>query len=317
MTERDVVSEEARHAPGGAQSPLELSARGWRASLRRMLREIVKDRITITAAGVTFYWFLSIFPMLFAAVAILAIANASPELLASVNQTINDVAPGDSARILTDAVADAQTRAGADGTLFSAVVAIAIALWSATSGMAATQVGLDVAYDVEDDRTFVKKRLMGLVLLVAAFALGGLAFGLVVLGGPIERFVHDHLATGRALDWAFAAIRWAIAIVAVLTLVALFYFIGPNRKPPNWKWISPGGIAATVTWFLASLAFSFYLARFGDSYVANYGALAGVVVLLLWLFLTALSILVGAELNGELERQRAMTASDEATRASA
>jgi len=157
---------------------------------------------------------------------------------------------------------------------------------------------------------------MGLVLLVVAFALGGLAFGLVVLGAPIERYVHEHLATGRALDWAFAAIRWVIAIVAVLTLVALFYFIGPNRKPPNWKWISPGGIAATVMWFLASLALSFYLTRFGDSYVANYGALAGVVVLLLWLFLTALSILVGAELNGELERQRAMNASDEATRAS-
>jgi membrane protein len=145
-------------------------------------------------------------------------------------------------------------------------------------------------------------------LLLAAFLLGGVAIGLVVLGGPIEDFVHDHVGTGRAFDWAFAALRWAIAIVAVTTLVALFYFIGPNRKPPSWKWISPGGVVATVLWFFASLAFSIYLSRFGgSSYAENYGALAGVVILLLWLFLTALAILVGAELNGELERQRAMT----------
>ena len=312
MSERDdVVSEEARQAPGGAQSPLQIPAQGWRATLQRTGLEIVRDRITITAAGVTFYWFLSLFPMVFAAVALLALADGSSELVTDVNSTIDDVAPGDAARILTDAVANARTRAGADGTVLSAVVAIGLALWSASSGMAATQVGLDVAYDVEEDRPFMKKRLMGFALLFAAFVLGGVAFGLVLLGGPIEDFVREHIATGRVLDWAFVAMRWAIALVALTTLVALFYFIGPNRKPPSWKWISPGGIVATVLWFVASLGLSFYLTRFGDSYVKNYGALAGVVVLLLWLFLTALSILVGAELNGELERQRAMTAAED------
>jgi membrane protein len=312
MSERDdVVSERARQASGGAQSPLQIPAHGWRATLQRTVREIVRDRITITAAGVTFYWFLSLFPMVFAAVALIALADGSSALVTDVNSTIDDVAPGDAARILTDAVGNARTRAGADGTVLSAVVAIGLALWSASSGMAATQVGLDVAYDVEEDRTFIKKRLMGFTLLFAAFVLGGVAFGLVVLGGPIEDFVREHLVTGRVLDWAFVAIRWAIALVAVTTLIALFYFIGPNRKPPSWKWISPGGIVATVLWFVASLGFSFYLTRFGDSYVRNYGGLAGVVVLLLWLFLTALSILVGAELNGELERQRAMTAAED------
>ncbi len=284
--------------------------RGGRRS-GRTGREIVRDRITITAAGVTFYWFLSLFPMVFAAVALLALADGSSEFVTDVNSTIDEVAPGDAARILTDAVANARTRAGADGTVLSAVVAIALALWSASSGMAATQVGLDVTYDVEDDRTFIKKRLMGFALLFAAFVLGGVAFCLVVLGGPIEDLVREHVATGRVLDWAFVSVRWAIALVAVTTLIALFYFIGPNRRPPSWRWISPGGIVATMLWFVASLGFSFYLTRFGDSYVKNYGALAGVVVLLLWLFLTALSILVGAELNGELERQRAMTAAED------
>jgi membrane protein len=304
---RDVLSEEARHAPGGAQSPLDISARGWAATLVRTVREIFRDRITITAAGVAFYWFLSVFPMMFAAVALLALLNASPDFISNVNQTINDIAPSEAARILTDAVASAQTRASSDSTLLSAAAAIALALWSASSGMTATQVGLDVAYDVEDDRTFLKKRLMGFVLLLAAFVLGGVAIGLVVLGTPIQDFVHDRLVTSKAVDWAFAVLRWTIAIAAVTTLIALFYYIGPNRKPPNWRWISPGGVVATVLWFVASLGFSMYLSSFGSSYDESYGALAGVVILLLWFFLTALAILVGAELNGELERQRAMT----------
>jgi membrane protein len=306
--EGGVLSEEARHAPGGAQSPLDLSARGWSATLGRTLREIVRNRITITAAGVAFYWFLSVFPLMFAAVALLGLLNASPEFISNINEIITDIAPSDAARILTDAIASAQTRAGANGTLASAVVAIALALWSASSGMAATQVGLDVAYDVEEDRTFLKKRLMGFLLLFGAFILGGVAVGLIVLRGPIEDFLHDHVASGPAMDWAFGALRWAIAIVAVTTLIALFYYIGPNRRPPSWKWISPGGVVATVLWFIASLGFSIYLSRFGGSYAESYGTLAGVVILLLWLFITALAILIGAELNGELERQRAMTA---------
>ncbi len=112
--------------------------------------------------------------------------------------------------------------------------------------------------------------------------------------------------------WLWTAIRWVLALLAVVTLFALFYFIGPNRQPPSWSWLSPGGILATVIWVAASVLFSVYVSHFGGSYAKTYGALAGVIILVLWLYITALAILVGAELNGELERERALRAEAEA-----
>jgi membrane protein len=291
----------------GPDSPLEVPASGWRAVLRRTLRAIVHDRITITAAGVAFYWFLSVFPLLFAAIGLLDVIDAAPSTARAINDAITQALPGDAALILTQAVSSAQSRA-ATGGVTALLVGIALSLWSASSGMAATQVGLDVAYDVPDDRTFLKKRLMAVILIVAAFVLGGIGVTCLVFGEPVSGFVRDHLPLGRYFGWVWGVARWAITILAVTLLFAIFYYVGPNRKPPNWKWLSPGGLLATALWLIASLGFSLYVSGFEGTYARTYGALAGVVVLILWLYLSALSILVGAELNGELERERALLA---------
>ena len=185
-------------------------------------------------------------------------------------------------------------------------------MWGASSGMAATQVGLDVAYDVPDDRTFVKKRLMSLVLVLATLVLGGIAVVLLVFGGPVEDYVRDVLGVGDSLGWLWTTIRWILALLSVITLFAVFYFIGPNRQPPGWSWLSPGGILATAIWVVASGLFSVYVSNFGGTYAKTYGALAGVIILVLWLYMTALAVLVGAEVNGELERERALRAEAEA-----
>jgi membrane protein len=289
----------------GLDSPLEVPASGWRAVLRRTLRAIVHDRITITAAGVAFYWFLSVFPLLFAAIGLLDVIDAAPSTARAINDAITQALPGDAALILTQAVSSAQSRA-ATGGVTALLVGIALSLWSASSGMAATQVGLDVAYDVPDDRTFLKKRLMAVILIVAAFVLGGIGVTCLVFGEPVSGFVRDHLPLGRYFGWVWGVARWAITILAVTLLFAIFYYVGPNRKPPNWKWLSPGGLLATALWLIASLGFSLYVSGFEGTYARTYGALAGVVVLILWLYLSALAILVGAELNGELERERAL-----------
>jgi membrane protein len=289
----------------GPDSPLEVPASRWRALLRRTLRAIVHDRITITAAGVAFYWFLSVFPLLFAAIGLLDVIAAAPSTARAINDAITQALPGDAALILTQAVSSAQSRA-ATGGVTALLVGIALSLWSASSGMAATQVGLDVAYDVPDDRTFLKKRLMAVILIVAAFVLGGIGVTCLVFGEPVSGFVRDHLPLGRYFGWVWGVARWAITIVAVTLLFAIFYYVGPNRKPPNWKWLSPGGLLATALWLIASLGFSLYVSGFEGTYARTYGALAGVVVLILWLYLSALAILVGAELNGELERERAL-----------
>jgi hypothetical protein len=153
---------------------------------------------------------------------------------------------------------------------------------------------------------------MSLVLILATLVLGGVAVALLVFGEPLGDYLRDAIGAGAYFVWLWTAIRWVLALLAVVTLFALFYFIGPNRQPPNWSWLSPGGILATVIWVAASVLFSVYVSHFGGSYAKTYGALAGVIILVLWLYFTALAILVGAELNGELERERALRAEAEA-----
>jgi membrane protein len=293
----------------GPDSPLEVPASGWRDVLRRTLRGVVRDRITITAAGIALYWFLSIFPLLFAAIGLLDVFNASPSTTRTINSAIDQALPGNAALILTQAVTASQSRAAAGG-ITALLVGIVLAMWSASSGMAATQVGLDVAYDVPNDRTFLKKRLMGVALIVAAFVLGGIGVTFLVFGEPVSGFVRDHLPLGSSFGWLWGVARWAITLVAVTLLFAVFYAIGPNRSSPNWRWLSPGGLVATALWLVASLGFSLYVSGFGGAYARTYGALAGVVVLILWLYLSALALLVGGELNGELERERALLAEE-------
>lgn len=267
--------------PGvGPDSPTDVPASGWRAVIRRTLRETVADRITIIAAGVAFYWFLAIFPLLFAAIGLLDLVNASPTTITSAKDTIG----------------------------LALLIGIALALWSASSGMASTQVGLEVSYDVPQDRRFVKKRVIGFALLFAAFVLGGVAAVLLIFGEPMSTFITDHMPLGDSAGWLWTVLRWVITLVAVTLLFSIFYWIEPIRKPANWKWLTPGSVLATVIWLMASLGFSLYVSGFGGSYAKTYGALAGVVVLVLWLYLSALALLLGAELNGELERQRALMA---------
>jgi membrane protein len=305
----DGAVEQPEH--GGPDDPLDIGAAGWRDTIRRALKEIKRDRITIIAAGVAFYWFLAIFPLLFAAVGLITLLRITPDAAQGIKDVLETVLPDGAAKVLTNAVVNSQARAGGSG-LTTLLIGIGLALWGASSGMAATQVGLDVAYDVPDDRRFVKKRLMSLVLILATLVLGGVAVALLVFGEPLGDYLRDAIGAGGYFVWLWTAIRWILALLAVVTLFALFYFIGPNRQPPNWSWLSPGGILATVIWVAASVLFSVYVSHFGGSYAKTYGALAGVIILVLWLYFTALAILVGAELNGELERERALRAEAEA-----
>ena len=300
--------------PGlGPDSPADVPASGWRAVARRTLKETVADRVTLIAAGVAFYWFLAIFPLLFAAIGLLDLVNASSSTISTVNDAVARTLPGSAATILTNAITQSQDRASGSG-LAALVVGLALALWSASSGMASTQVGLDVAYDVPRDRTFVRKRLVAFALLLAALVLGGIGATMLVFGEPVSRFIAEHLPLGDSFGWLWTLARWAVTLVAVTLLFAIFYWIGPNRRPPSWKWLSPGGVLGTALWLVASVGFSLYVSGFGGSYAKTYGALAGVVVLILWLYLSALALLLGAELNGELERQRALMAQAEEER---
>lgn len=271
-----------RSGEPGPDSPFELEPHDWKATAKRTLTEVKEDRVTFAAAAMAYYFFLAIFPALIAVVGVLGVAHVDAEGLIG---SLRDSLPGGAGEALTSAVENAD-RPSQAASLSAVVIGIAVALWSASSGMAALQTGVNVAYDVQQERKFIKKRAIALALLLATFLLGGVP-------SPIFTFGDSAV---------FVTLGWLLTVAAVIVLFSIYYYLGPNRERPTWQWVSAGGVVGAVLWIVASLVFAFYISNF-NSYGKTYGPLAGVIVLVLWLYLSSVAVLVGAELNAELERQ--------------
>jgi membrane protein len=291
---------------GEPDSPTDLTKGDWKATAKRTLKEMKNDRVTLIAAAMAYYSFIAVFPALIAAVGIVSLLQVSPEVLEDLSGGIRQFLPGDAGTVLADAIRNAEgQQQGA--SVVAALIGVAVALWGASAAMVALQNGLNIAYDIpaERQRKFLKLRLVALALLAGTAVLGGIASALIVFGQPLGETLGDALPFGDLFAVVWTAIRWVGSILALVVLFALFYYLGPNRDTPRWTWISPGGIVAAVIWIVASLGFSFYVSAFGKGYGETYGSLAGVVLLVLWLYFSSLSVLVGGELNAELERQAA------------
>ncbi len=272
--------------------------RVWKL-VRKTFAEAVEDRITTSAASLAFHWFLAIFPAIVAAVALVGLVGLTASQLRSLVHGLDVLLPVQMSQTIDQALRNPVKGAGGG---VEVVVGLAVALWSATEAMAALQVGLDVAFEVSSDRGFVRRRLLAVPLLVLTVVLGGAASGLLVLGDPIRALLPSSVALARStFDAAWAVIRWAGALALVVVLLSAYYSFGPNRKRSRMRWVSPGAVVAAVGWLAASAAFSFYLNNFGHE-SRTYGALAGVAALLLWLYLTAAAVMLGAELDCEIER---------------
>jgi membrane protein len=274
----------------------------WRDVLVRTWKEAGDDNVGLLGAGVAFYAFLAFVPLLAATVLVYGLA-AEPETVAEHIRALFGVLPEDAAALIGDQLkAMTETPDAAKG--WSLVVAIALAIYGASKGSGSIVTALNIAYEVKENRGFLKSTLLSLGMTVGALAVLVIAAAGISLMGWVETFFPGFPAWAHEL---FKIAFWAIAVVAVGFGLAATYRYAPNRPDAPWVWISPGSAAATLLWLIASLGFGLYVTQFGN-YNATYGSLGGVVVFLTWLYLSAYIVLMGGELNSELERQQAMEA---------
>jgi membrane protein len=280
----------------GADTPQEIPAKGWKDIAKRTGKEVKADQVPLLAAGVAFYTLLALFPAIIAGVSIYGLVADPQTVRDQINRLAETLSP-ETAKLIGQQVQQVTSSAG--GALgLATVIGILTALWSASSGMKALITGVNLAYDETEGRKFVKLRGLSILMTLAAMVLLGVALALIV-GFPA---VPDSWPT--VLQWTAAILRFVLLAVLLMAGLAALYRYAPDRDKPRWSWSSPGSVVATVLWVLASVGFSIYVNAFGN-YNKTYGALAGIIILMFWLYLTAFVVLVGAELNAEMELQTA------------
>lgn len=283
--------------------PTDLSRADYVLAIKNTLREVKTDDVPSLAAGVAFKIFMSIFPSLLAAVAIFGIVMTATDISDMLGEA-RGVLPGEAIKLLQKPLLDlADEKASTAG--LTAVAGIATGLFAATSAAISLMKALSRAYDVPETRKFVRQRLVALSMTLALIvALVGIVL-LLIAGRQVQETLLPDVPA--ALDWLLVGARFALALVLLILLFAFVYWIGPNRDHPSWVWMSPGALFGVVGWLVVAGGFTLYTQTLGnDSYNRTYGAIAGVVVLLLWLQFSMLVMLVGAEFNAEVERLRAL-----------
>ncbi len=284
-------------------SPTRLGARSWCGVLKRTISEFRADNLTDLAAALTYYGVLAIFPALIALVSILGLIghSATQPLI----QNLDKLAPGPAQHIFKGAIQGLQHSRGAAGIVF--IAGIAGAIWSASGYIAAFMRASNTIYDVEEGRPFfVTIPVRVIVTLVVLVLLAISAFAVVITGGLATQ-VGKLLGIGGTAVTIWDIAKWPVLVVFVSFIFSLLYWASPNVKHPGFRWLSPGGVFAVLVWLIASAAFAFYVTNF-SSYNKTYGALAGVIVFLVWLWLSNTALLLGAEFNAELERGRQIEA---------
>ena len=279
-----------------AEVPTQIPAKGWWQVTRRAFKESSADNVGILAGGVAYAAFLAVFPALIAGISLFGLV-ADPATIAQQAEGVLAALPETAQQLLRDQIVSL-TQAPSGALSFSLVVSILLALWSASSGTSSLMTGINIAYDEQESRNFLKLRGTALLLTLGAIVFVLLTLALVA----VVPAVLNALQLGTLINVIVQVVRWFLLVVLIVVALAVVYRLAPDRDAPKLKWTSVGAVVSAVLWVLASLGFSLYVNNFGN-YNKTYGALAGVVVLLLWLYLTGYIILLGAEINAESEKQ--------------
>ena len=274
-------------------------------TLKRTVTEFKEDELTDRAAALTYYGILSIFPALIALVSIVGLVFDPARITRALTDVVSSVGPASAVETFKGPIETLTQSSGTAGIML--IVGVAGALWSASGYVGGFMRAANVIYEVEEGRSFVKLRPLQMLVTLLLVLLLALVLVAVVVTGPLAEAVGSAIGLGSAAVTAWDIAKWPVLLAVVIVMIALLYYASPNAKLAGVKSILPGAALAVVVWLIASAGFAFYVANFG-SYDKTYGALGGVVIFLVWVWLTNVAILLGAELNAERERSRQLAA---------
>ncbi|MFL5279984.1 MAG: YihY/virulence factor BrkB family protein [Rhodopila sp.] len=297
LTNAQGRTSEARDNRGrSADTPAQIPLPGWKDIAVRSYQEVNNNNIFLIAGGVTYTLLLALFPALAALVAIYGLLF-DPAQVEQQLHSLASILPQQSMDLVATQL-HSLVQASGKSLGFGAVVTLLFALWSASRGMSGLIIGCDIAYRQPETRSFLKFNAIAIGLTIAGLISGTLVIALVgVLPAAIQ-----FIGLGSILTWLILILQWPILIAIAMFSLALLYRYTPDRNPPQWRWVTPGAIAATALWLIGSIGFSVYVSNF-NSYNATYGSLGGVVILLTWLYLSSFVALLGAVINAQAERQ--------------
>ena len=285
-------------------NPTDVSKASWKYVAKKTLREFTKDQCTDLAAGLTYYAVLSIFPALLALVSLLGLFGQAEKTTSALLDIIQNIAPGQTVDTIRPVVEGLASSSNAGLAL---VIGLLTAIWSASGYVAAFGRAMNRVYEIDEGRAFIKFRGTMLVVTVVNLLIVVVLAAMLVLSGPVAESVGNLIGLGGTFLAVWNIAKWPVMLVLIIVAIAVLYYATPNVKQPKFRWMSLGSAIALLVFLLASLAFGLYVANF-SSYNKTYGAIGGVIIALLWLWILNLSLLFGAEFDAEVERGRQLQA---------
>ncbi len=295
---QEAVSGSVKSRGRDAASPTQIPARGWWDIAKRVVAQFSEHRIMTEGAGVTFYALLALFPALAALISLFGLV-ANPQIVADELNSANGIVPGGGLDILHDQIKQLTSASG--GALsFGAIIGLLVALWSANGGTKSIFDALNVVYDETEKRSFVRRTLVSLALTLSMLLFVIVAMAAVVALPIALKFV----GLSAVSDILIRVSRWPVLMVIISLLLAVLYRYGPSRTEARWRWVTWGGAFASIAWVLVSIGFSYYVSHFGN-YNKTYGSLGAAIGFLTWIWISSMVVLIGAEVDAEMEHQTA------------
>ncbi len=286
-------------------APTDLGKRSWFGTLKRVVSEFKDDNLTDWAAALTYYAVLSIFPAFIALISILGLVVDPATITRVITDVVSQLGPASAVDTFLGPIEElAQNRSTA---VFGLIFGIAVAIWTASNYVGAFMRASNAIYERDEGRPFWKLRPIQLVVTLILVLMAALVVLALILTGPVAEAIGSAVGLGDTAVTVWNIAKWPVMLVVVMLMLAILYWSAPNAKIAGFRWVSPGSVVAVALWIVASAGFAVYVANFG-SYDKTYGALGGVIVFLVWMWITNIAVLLGAELNAETERARELEA---------